>query len=136
MIEVRNVYKRYRDNHDSDWVLRDIDFTLEKGISVGLVGRNGAGKSTLLRLIGGMDAPDRGEIIRRCRVSWPLGLSVGFEGSMTGRQNFCTSRVQAFCSSAVPLRCCWAKATFDETDIDNKMRARRDLRIVFLHSAA
>lgn len=87
MIQVRNVFKRYRNHHGSDWVLRDVNFTIPRGVSVGLVGRNGAGKSTLLRLIGGMDHPDRGEIIRDCRVSWPIGLSGGFQGSMTGRQN-------------------------------------------------
>jgi len=87
MIQVRNLYKRYHNHHGSDWVLRDVSFSLERGVSVGIVGRNGAGKSTLLRLIGGMDAPDRGEIIRRGRVSWPMGLSGGFQGSMTGRQN-------------------------------------------------
>lgn len=87
MIEVRNVYKRYHNHHGSDWVLRDVSFTIPKGVSVGLVGRNGAGKSTLLRLIGGMDAVDRGAIVRRGRVSWPIGLGGGFQGSMTGRQN-------------------------------------------------
>tara|TARA_R110001583_G_scaffold127562_1_gene279201 strand:+ start:1984 stop:2640 length:657 start_codon:yes stop_codon:yes gene_type:complete len=87
VIEVKNIYKRYHNHHGSDWVLRDINFRVPSGISVGLIGRNGAGKSTLLRLIGGMDAPDRGEIIRNCRVSWPIGLSGGFQGSMTGRQN-------------------------------------------------
>ncbi len=87
MIEVRNVYKRYHNHHGSDWVLKDIDFALPRGLSVGVVGRNGAGKSTLLRLIGGMDYPDRGEIVRNCRVSWPIGLAGGFQGSMTGRQN-------------------------------------------------
>lgn len=87
MIQVRNVYKRYRNHHGSNWVLRNVNFTIPRGISVGLVGRNGAGKSTLLRLIGGMDHPDRGEIVRDCRVSWPIGLSGGFQGSMTGRQN-------------------------------------------------
>ncbi|WP_412851483.1 ABC transporter ATP-binding protein [Ectothiorhodospira shaposhnikovii] len=87
MIHINHVYKRYHNHHGSDWVLRDIDLKIPKGVSVGLVGRNGAGKSTLLRLIGGMDTPDRGEIIRRCRVSWPIGLAGGFQGSMTGRQN-------------------------------------------------
>ena len=87
MIEVRNVYKRYHNHHGSDWVLRNINFHIPKEVSVGLVGRNGAGKSTLLRLIGGMDVPERGEIFRNCRVSWPIGLSGGFQGSMTGRQN-------------------------------------------------
>ena len=87
MIEVKNVYKRYRNHHGSDWVLKDVSFTVPKGVSVGVVGRNGAGKSTLLRLIGGMDAPTRGEIVCQGRISWPIGLSGGFQGSMTGRQN-------------------------------------------------
>jgi capsular polysaccharide transport system ATP-binding protein len=89
MIEVRKVYKRYhtRNHKATDWVLRDVNFLLPPGVSLGVVGGNGVGKSTLLRLIGGMDHPDRGEVIRRCRVSWPIGLAGGFQGSMTGRQN-------------------------------------------------
>ncbi|WP_083941870.1 MULTISPECIES: ABC transporter ATP-binding protein [Salinicola] len=87
MIEIRNLYKRYHNHHGSQWVLKDISLTIPSGVSVGLLGRNGAGKSTLLRLIGGMDSPDRGEIIRNSRVSWPIGLAGGFQGSMTGRQN-------------------------------------------------
>ncbi len=87
MIEVRNLYKRYHGPFGGDWVLKDVSFTIPTHVSVGLVGRNGAGKSTLLRLIGGMDTPDRGSITRHCRVSWPIGLNGGFQGSMTGRQN-------------------------------------------------
>ncbi|MGJ8525906.1 Polysialic acid transport ATP-binding protein KpsT [Halomonadaceae bacterium LMG 33818] len=67
--------------------MKDINLVIPSNISVGVVGKNGAGKSTLLRLIGGMDSPDRGEIIRTSRVSWPIGLAGGFQGSMTGRQN-------------------------------------------------
>lgn len=87
MIRINGLCKRYHNHHGSDWVLKDINLEIPTGVSVGLVGRNGAGKSTLLRLIAGMDAPDRGEIIRDCRVSWPIGLAGGFQGSMTGRQN-------------------------------------------------
>ncbi len=88
MIRVTNLYKRYHNfNRDSDWVLRNVNLEIPTNISVGLVGRNGAGKSTLLRLIAGMDSPEKGEIIRDCKVSWPIGLSGGFQGSMTGRQN-------------------------------------------------
>ena len=89
MIEVKNLYKRYHThNHQStDWVLRGVDFRLHQGVSLGVVGGNGVGKSTLLRLIGGMDYPDRGQVLRYCRVSWPIGLTGGFQGSMTGRQN-------------------------------------------------
>lgn len=87
MIEINGLYKRYHNHHGSDWVLRDINLRIPTGVSVGLVGRNGAGKSTLLRLIAGMDSPERGNIRRLCRVSWPIGLAGGFQGSMTGRQN-------------------------------------------------
>lgn len=87
MIELKGLYKRYHNHLHNDWVLKDINLTIPQGVSVGLVGPNGAGKSTLLRLIGGMDTPERGEVVRRCRVSWPIGLTGGFQGSMTGRQN-------------------------------------------------
>lgn len=89
MIKICNLYKRYnnRDGRTAPWVLKDIDLTIPKNVSVGLLGRNGAGKSTLLRLIAGMDNPERGSVERHCRVSWPIGLSGGFQSSMTGRQN-------------------------------------------------
>jgi len=87
MIHVRELSKRYHNHHGSNWVLKDINLEIPTGVNVGLVGPNGAGKSTLLRLMAGMDMPDRGEIIRNCRVSWPIGLTGGFQGSMTGRQN-------------------------------------------------
>ncbi|MGQ7248641.1 ABC transporter ATP-binding protein [Halomonas sp. V046] len=87
MIDIRGLYKRYHQHSAADWVLKDINLTLPAGVSVGLLGRNGAGKSTLLRLIAGMDTPERGDIQRRARVSWPMGLAGGFQGSMTGRQN-------------------------------------------------
>ncbi|KOO58215.1 sugar ABC transporter ATPase [Rheinheimera sp. KL1] len=87
MIEVKNLYKRYHGPFGGDWVLKDVNFSIPRGVSVGLVGRNGAGKSTLLRLLGGMDTPDKGQILQDCKVSWPIGLGGGFQGSMTGRQN-------------------------------------------------
>lgn len=87
MIEVKNLYKRYHGPFGGDWVLKDVNFSIPRGVSVGLVGRNGAGKSTLLRLLGGMDTPDKGQIVQNCKVSWPIGLGGSFQGSMTGRQN-------------------------------------------------
>lgn len=87
MIEIKNLWKRYNHHLANDWVLKDINLIIPTGVSVGLIGRNGAGKSTLLKLIAGLDASDRGSIIRHGRVSWPIGLNGGFQGSMTGRQN-------------------------------------------------
>ena len=87
MIRIENLSKRYHKHYGSDWILKDINIEIPTNISVGLIGANGAGKSTLLRLIAGMDTPDKGRVVRDCRVSWPIGLAGGFQGSMTGRQN-------------------------------------------------
>lgn len=87
MIEIRNLYKRYHNHHGSDWVLKNINLTIPPKVSVGLIGANGAGKSTLLRLIAGMDKPERGEVIRHSKVSWPVGISGGMQQNMTARQN-------------------------------------------------
>jgi capsular polysaccharide transport system ATP-binding protein len=51
------------------------------------LGRNGAGKSTLLRIIAGTEQPDSGTISRTGVVSWPIGFSGGFSGSLTGEEN-------------------------------------------------
>lgn len=88
MIVVEDIHKRYLTDHGpGKWVLQGVSFTIPRKTNVGLVGGNGAGKSTLLRLIGGIDYPNRGKIERRCRVSWPMGLVGGLQGSLTGRQN-------------------------------------------------
>jgi capsular polysaccharide transport system ATP-binding protein len=87
MIQISGLWKRYHVFGSGDWVLRDVNLTIPKGVSVGVIGRNGAGKSTLLSLIAGNDTPDRGSIMRNCRVSWPIGLGGGFQPMMTGRQN-------------------------------------------------
>jgi capsular polysaccharide transport system ATP-binding protein len=88
MIIVDEVYKRYQTDHGvGKWVLQGATFTIPPKVNVGLVGRNGAGKSTLLRLIGGTDKPTRGQVERRCRVSWPMGFGGGLQGVLTGRQN-------------------------------------------------
>lgn len=87
MIHLENVTKSYPTKIGRQYVIRDVTCTLPTGRNIAILGRNGAGKSTLLRLIGGIDYPDRGEITTDQRISWPLGLSTGFQGSMTGREN-------------------------------------------------
>lgn len=87
MLDVRNVTKSYITPRGRRYVFRDLTFSVPPGRNIGLIGRNGSGKSTLMRLIGGADTPDRGKIITDRSISWPVGLSGGFQGSMTGRDN-------------------------------------------------
>ncbi len=73
--------------HQDHWVLRDIDFHLQAGEAVGIVGSNGAGKSTLLKLITGTIRPSCGSINCGGRVAALLELGMGFHPDFTGRQN-------------------------------------------------
>ncbi|HCD6323103.1 TPA: ABC transporter ATP-binding protein, partial [Escherichia coli] len=79
--------KSYRTPHGRHYVFKDLNVEFPEGKSVALLGRNGAGKSTLLRIIGGIDKPDYGAVITNRSISWPVGLSGGFQGSLTGREN-------------------------------------------------
>lgn len=87
MISVEHVSKRYRTRQGWKTVLDDINFTLQKGEKVGILGRNGAGKSTLIRLLSGVEPPTEGEIQRTMSISWPLAFSGAFQGSLTGMDN-------------------------------------------------
>ena len=68
-------------------VLSNVSFVLRPGEKIAVLGRNGAGKSTLIRLIAGIELPTIGTIERTMSVSWPVGLSGGMGGSMTGNDN-------------------------------------------------
>lgn len=95
MFELSNVSKSYRTSKGVRPIFQNLCLSIPQDKNVGLIGRNGAGKSTLMRLLGGADKPDRGSIVTTKTVSWPVGLSGGFQGSMTGRQNIkFVSRVQ------------------------------------------
>ena len=87
MIKIENLTKSYRTPQGRHYVFKDLNVEIPSGKSVALIGRNGAGKSTLLRMIGGIDRPDSGSITTNKTISWPVGLSGGFQGSLTGREN-------------------------------------------------
>lgn len=72
---------------DYVWALKDINFEVNQGEILGIVGRNGAGKSTLLKILSRTTAPTKGEIKIRGKVASLLEVGTGFHPDLTGREN-------------------------------------------------
>ncbi|WP_369854488.1 ABC transporter ATP-binding protein [Candidatus Thalassolituus haligoni] len=87
MIRLEKVSKWYPTKVGRHYIFKDIDFDIPLDNNIGVLGRNGAGKSTFIRMLGGAEHPNAGKITSDLKISWPLGLQGGIQGSMTGREN-------------------------------------------------
>lgn len=87
MIRLTNVKREYPALHGRIKVLNDVNFIIQPGEKVGILGKNGAGKSTMIRLLSGAERPNSGKVERTMSVSWPLAFAGGFQVSLTGIDN-------------------------------------------------
>jgi len=87
-LKIGEVNDRSQKAHsDYVWALKDINFKVEQGDVVGIIGKNGAGKSTLLKLLSHITAPSTGDIFYRGRIASLLEVGTGFHGELTGKEN-------------------------------------------------
>ncbi|MCP4748911.1 MAG: ABC transporter ATP-binding protein [Desulfobacteraceae bacterium] len=87
MIRLEKVTKYFQTKTGRKYIMKDVCLDIPSGVNIGILGLNGAGKSTLLKMVGGIDFPNSGKIESDMNLSWPLSLTGGFQGSLTGKEN-------------------------------------------------
>ena len=84
---IKGGFNKKKEDMGEFWALKNVNFTVNKGDRIGIIGHNGAGKSTLLKVFSRITPPTEGEIKIRGRVSSLLEVGTGFNMELTGREN-------------------------------------------------
>lgn len=84
---LHDFWRRPKVSKEHFWALRDVTLSIDKGKTLGVIGRNGSGKSTLLRLISRIHKPDSGYVTVTGSISALIELGAGFHPDLTGREN-------------------------------------------------
>lgn len=87
MLEFRNVSKSFWTGQRRKVILEQASFRVDIGRSLGILAPNGTGKTTLINMMAGLEKPDEGEILRTCRISFPLGFMGGVVSRHTAKEN-------------------------------------------------
>ncbi|MBF9030549.1 ATP-binding cassette domain-containing protein [Rhodobacterales bacterium HKCCE3408] len=87
MLEFVNVSKSFWTGTQRKVILDRATFEVPLGQSLGILAPNGTGKTTLINMMAGLEKPDEGEIIRNCRISFPLGFMGGVITKLSGNEN-------------------------------------------------
>ena len=87
MLEFVNVSKSFWTGKQRKVILDQASFRVELGNSMGILAPNGTGKTTIINMMAGLEKPDEGQIIRKSRISFPLGFMGGVMNKHTGTEN-------------------------------------------------
>lgn len=84
---VMSVFNKKKHNSEEFYALKEVNFNVFSGESIGLIGKNGAGKSTLLKILSKITPPSAGKIVSRGRIASLLEVGTGFHPELSGREN-------------------------------------------------
>ena len=87
MLEFVNVSKSFWTGTQRKVILDKVSFRVELGKSLGILAPNGTGKTTLINMMAGLEKPDEGQILRECKISFPLGFMGGVISRLSAQDN-------------------------------------------------